>query len=224
MVKKNLRKELIYDTVNWYNETGSEHSSKHPGHQEVLSEHDKCALVRIANNNHRAPLTMITNEMNLQLGTILTTRTTRNDESRFCLYKSDGRERVWRQVTEKYYRECINTTVKYGGGSIMFWDCFSWWEVGPLVEVKEKYSDEIELIFQQDLAPIHTSAYSEWWMKSHGFDILEWVPYSPDLNPIENLWEHLDLMLYIRRPAPETCEELVMCIKEEWHKMSLDSI
>ncbi|CAG8832628.1 12944_t:CDS:2, partial [Gigaspora margarita] len=57
----------------------------------------------------------------------------------------------------------------------------------------EKYPDEIELIFQQDLAPIHT----------------------PNLNLIENLWEHLDSMLRKRRPAPETHEELVMCIKEE---------
>ncbi|CAG8854245.1 41141_t:CDS:2, partial [Gigaspora margarita] len=157
------------------------------------------------------------------------------NESRFCLYKSDGRERVWRQLTEKYHRECINMTVKYGGSS----------GVGLLVEVKgnmnsnsyinilanyfipwansllEKYLDEIELIFQQDLAPIHTSAYSEWLMKSHSFDILEWVPYSSDLNPIKNLWEHLDSMLCKRRPAPETYEELVMCIKEEWYKISL---
>ncbi|CAG8846957.1 44784_t:CDS:2, partial [Gigaspora margarita] len=167
-----------------------EHPSKRPGRQEVLSERNKRALVRIANNNCRAPLTK--NEWQNVIF---------SDESRFCLYKLDGRERVWRRVTEKYHREYINTTVKYGGGS----------GVGPLVEVKgnmnsdsyvnvlanyfiswvnsllEKYLDEIKLIFQQDLAPIHTSAYSEWWMKSHGFDILEWVPYSPDLNPIENL-------------------------------------
>ncbi|CAG8844608.1 29754_t:CDS:2, partial [Gigaspora margarita] len=119
-------KSTVYNTVNQYNETGSEHSNKCPGHQEVLSECDKHALVRIANNNCRAPLTVITNEMNLQLGTTLTTRTTRNNESRFCLYKLDGRERVWHRVTEKYYRECINMTMKYRGGSIMFWGCFSW--------------------------------------------------------------------------------------------------
>ncbi|CAG8847735.1 13128_t:CDS:1, partial [Gigaspora margarita] len=47
---------MIYDTINQYNKTGSEHPSKCPGHQEVLSEHNKCALVCIANNNCRALL------------------------------------------------------------------------------------------------------------------------------------------------------------------------
>ncbi|CAG8460432.1 10944_t:CDS:2 [Gigaspora margarita] len=61
-------------------------------------------------------------------------------------------------------------------------------------------------------------------MKSHGFDIKDWVPYSPNLNPIENLWERLDSMLCNRRPAPKTHEELVMFIKEEWYKISLEYI
>ncbi|CAG8740575.1 14041_t:CDS:1, partial [Dentiscutata heterogama] len=49
-------KSTVYDTVNRYDETGSEHPNKRPGHQEVLSERDKRALVRIANNNRKAPL------------------------------------------------------------------------------------------------------------------------------------------------------------------------
>ncbi|CAG8839087.1 1878_t:CDS:2, partial [Gigaspora margarita] len=169
-----------FPEVNQYNETGSEHPSKCPGCQEVLSECDKHALQNVIFS----------------------------DESRFCLYKSDDRERVWRRVTKKYHRECINMTVKYSGGSVMFWDCFSWWGVGPLVEVKGN---------------MNSDSYVN-WIKSHGFNILEWVPYSPNLNLIKNLWERLDSMLRKRRPAPETREELVMCIKEEWHKMLLEYI
>ncbi|CAG8846730.1 43273_t:CDS:1, partial [Gigaspora margarita] len=48
-----------------------------------------------------------------------------------------------------------------------------------------------------------------------------WVPYSPDLNLIKNLWECFDLMLHNRRPVPETHKELVMFIKEEWYKILL---
>ncbi|CAG8829572.1 27008_t:CDS:1, partial [Gigaspora margarita] len=51
----------------------------------------------------------------------------------------------------------------------------------------EKYPNKIELIFQQNLASAHMSEYLEWWMKSHDFSVLDWVPYSPGLNPIENL-------------------------------------
>ncbi|CAG8777821.1 4269_t:CDS:1, partial [Dentiscutata heterogama] len=85
----------------------------------------------------------------------------------------------------------------------------------------EQYPDEINLVFQQDLARVHTSTDSEWWMKSYGFDILDWAPYSPDLNPIENLWERVNSVLRNRRPAPKTQEELVKCIKEEWNKIQI---
>ncbi|CAG8699226.1 560_t:CDS:2, partial [Dentiscutata heterogama] len=105
------------------------------------------------------------------------------DELRFCLYKLDGYEKAWHQVSNKYHKDCINITVKFGGGSVIFW-----------------------------------------WMKSHGFDILDWAPYSPDLNPIENLWECLDLALHNRRPSPKTQEELVKCIKEEWNKIPIEYI
>ncbi|CAG8841934.1 37772_t:CDS:2, partial [Gigaspora margarita] len=149
----------------------SEHPNKCPGPREVFSEHDKHTLVHIANTNHGALLAIITNELNLQLRTILTNRTTQK-------YLHD-------LVNEKYYKECVNLNVKFGSGFVMFWKCFSWWGVGPLVEVKgninldsyinvlanyfipwansllEKYLNKIELIFQQDLASVHTSEYSE---------------------------------------------------------------
>ncbi|CAG8688788.1 10631_t:CDS:2, partial [Gigaspora margarita] len=250
-----LPKSTVYDTVNRYKETGSEHPNKRPGPQEVLSMRDKRSLVRIANQNRKAPLAVISNELNVQLGTTLTDKTTRkylhdlgwsscvackkpfldkkkalerkkwcrehlkwinewqmvvfSDESRFCLHKSDGRERTWRRVNEKYHRDCINTTVKFNGGSVMFWGCFSWWGVGPLVEIEgnmdsdsyvnilanhfipwanslmKKYPNEIKLIFQQDLAPIHSSAYT-------------------------------------KKPTPTKREELVRVVKEEWNKIQIE--
>ncbi|CAG8812129.1 15822_t:CDS:2, partial [Gigaspora margarita] len=146
----------------------------------------------------KAPLTVITNEMNLQLGITLTTRTTRK-----YLHDLDWKSCI--ACKKPFLNEKKQRNEKSGG-------------IGPLVEIKgnmnsdsyvnvlanhfvpwansllEKYPDKIELIFQQDLAPIHTSAYSEWWMKLYSFDILE--------------WEHLDSMLRKRRPAPETREEL----------------
>lgn len=168
------------------------------------------------------------------------------DESRFCLHKSDGRTRVWRKPGEKYHKQCVNTTVKFGGGSAMFWGCFSWWGVGPLVlvegnmnsddyvnilsrdfipwanELAINYPDEPRPTFQQDLAAIHTSEYTAWWMKTHGFDVLDWAAHSPDLNPIEHLWEHLDSEVRKQEMVFKKKSDLVKVIEEEWKKIPLE--
>ena len=43
-------------------------------------------------------------------------------------------------------------------------------------------------IFQQDLAPCHTSKRVKEFMKNHDVNVLPWPGNSLDLNPIENLW------------------------------------
>ena len=45
--------------------------------------------------------------------------------------------------------------------------------------------------FQQDNAPQHTAHISQRWFHNHGVDLLDFPPYSPDLNPIETLWSIL---------------------------------
>jgi len=103
-----------------------------------------------------------------------------SDESRFTMFQNDGKIRVWRLVEEKYNINCLVPTMKHGGGGIMMWGCFSWFGLGPLVRIdgrinSERYIEEIlgyhvipflenfeeengEYLFQQDNAPIHTSA------------------------------------------------------------------
>ncbi|CAH1768419.1 13365_t:CDS:2, partial [Entrophospora sp. SA101] len=86
----------------------------------------------------------------------------------------EGLVRVWRKPGEAYKEDCIQPTVKFGGGTVMFWECFGWHGVRPLIVVEGNMdsNDYINIlaghfipwvnnypnsIFQQDKAPCHTS-------------------------------------------------------------------
>jgi hypothetical protein len=58
------------------------------------------------------------------------------------------------------------------------------------------------------------------WLHNHGISSIQFPPYSPDLNPIENLW--FDLQTRVEKHNAETMEQLQDAIAEEWNKTSTE--
>lgn len=138
-----------------------------------------------------------------------------SDESRFCLM-SDRSERCLRFPGERFRPDCLTNTFKFGGGGLMAWGCFSGNGIGELCWVKssmdagvyiatlknflipsiEKLHPDDDFIFQQDGAPCHMAKLTKSWFERQSLPwISDWPPQSPDLNPIENLWDFMERKL-----------------------------
>ena len=47
---------------------------------------------------------------------------------------------------------------------------------------------------------------------------MKWPGQSPDLNPIEHLWDELESRIRKREPPPKNERELAVFLQDEWGK------
>ena len=75
-------------------------------------------------------------------------------------------------------------------------------------------SIEEGLIFMQDNAPCHSSKATREYLGSINLPIMPWSAQSPDLNPIENVWNIIKVAVAKRNP--KNVDELDKFMKEEF--------
>ncbi|GFU57252.1 DDE_3 domain-containing protein [Trichonephila clavipes] len=73
-------------------------------------------------------------------------------------------------------------------------------------------------IYQQDNAKCHTAgSVREWFEENQSkFTVLPWPANSPDLNPIENLWDHLDWVAHAMDPHLRNLAQLAKALEPAW--------
>lgn len=132
-----------------------------------------------------------------------------SDESSIQIL-SDRSQYVKRRPEEKYNQDCVRKTVKHPT-SVMIWGCISSEGMGRLYVVEgtmrqDQYRRVLETrlvpqltewfgngpkIFMQDGAPCHKAKSVTKYLEEKRIPLLRWPGNSPDMNPIENVWECL---------------------------------
>jgi transposase len=71
---------------------------------------------------------------------------------------------------------------------------------------------------QEDNDPKHTSKLATNWRMNNNVQKIDWPSMSPDIAPIENVWQLLKMKL--RKKKLSTYQSLVSAIKREWKSLS----
>ena len=70
---------------------------------------------------------------------------------------------------------------------------------------------------QQDGATAHTAYYTKEWFNDNNIKTIPWPPYSPDLNPIKNIWAWIDREL--AKVQISTLGQLKDVLKKTWYRV-----
>ncbi|GFX87060.1 transposable element Tcb2 transposase [Trichonephila clavipes] len=162
-----------------------------------------------------------------------------SDESRFSLSSDCRRQLIWRESGTAYHPENIQEKHRYPTCCIMVWagimingrtrlDVFA---NGTMTG--QRYNDEVLLphvrlfrgavgdkfVFMDDNATFHRTLAVQDCLDSEGIQRLVWPARSPDLNPIENVWNALGRQVAGRNYPPTNKNTLIRALTQEWDKL-----
>ena len=156
-----------------------------------------------------------------------------SDESHFLLQHHDSRRRVYRRQGERYLHQCVDEAPPHGGGGVMVWGAITTTGRSQLVEVPGRLNAQLYVQnilqphalpllatpraqFQHDNARPHTARFTTNFLAANNVNTLPWPSLSPDLNPIEHVWDELGRRLSARVNAPANRRELFQALQQEW--------
>lgn len=157
-----------------------------------------------------------------------------SDESRFNLMSHDGRVFIRRRQGERHQAACIVLRHTAPQRGVMVWGAISYDARSRLLHIRgtltgQRYRTEIveaEVVpflrrlpgatFQQDNARPHVAQNVLESLATHAIPVLPWPARSPDLSPIEHVWDMIGRRLTRLPQPPATEDDLWRGIQAAW--------
>ena len=80
------------------------------------------------------------------------------------------------------------------------------------------------LILQQDNVRPHVAQVCQDFLANNNIATLAWPPYSPDLTPIEHMWDELDRRVRKRQNPLATLAQLRNALIDEWNNIPMRTV
>lgn len=164
-----------------------------------------------------------------------------SDESRFRLFQADGRTRVWREPRQEMLQQHVQCTEQQSA-SVHVWAGITLFSKTDLVFLDanvtgDSYADLLQTrllpfataayggvnncILQDDNAPPHRAAVVTQLKEELHIRTLRWPSRSPDMNPIEHVWDFLKRTIQRENP-PQNVAQLRQAIADAWQGLPQD--
>jgi hypothetical protein len=167
-----------------------------------------------------------------------------SDESRFSLVSNDRGVRVYRRPGERYAPCNIVGTVQFGGGSVLVWGGISLeartelvvkagralYAHGYVTTIVEPHVIPFapfigdQFVFMHDNARPHIAGIVRDYLEETNITTMVWPARSPDLNPIEPVWDMLGRRLRASDPRPNSLAEARNRLVEIWENLDQNDI
>ncbi|GFW28962.1 transposable element Tc3 transposase [Trichonephila clavipes] len=161
----------------------------------------------------------------------------------FNLQSDSRRTLIWRAPGTRYHQENTIERHRYGGAGWLVWGGIilgsrTDLHVQSVTMIGHIYRDIIleqhvrlfrgamgaEFLFMDDNARPHRASIVNECLESEDITRMDWPAHSPDLNPIEHMWDMLGRRIATRQPPPTCLPKLRRALLDEWCNIPQDQI